>query len=48
MESLLKSSFQAFHWTHSDAQIALLLRQLKFFGNFTEFHCTIIVLLALE
>ena len=44
MESLLKSSFQAFHWTHADAQIALLLRYFKFFGNFAEFHFTIIVL----
>ena len=25
-ESPLKSSFQAFHWTHADAQIALLVR----------------------
>ena len=44
MESLLKPSFQAFHWTHADAQIALLLRYFKFFGNFTELHFTIIVL----
>ena len=44
MESLLKSSFQAFHWTRADAQISLLLRYFKFFGNFTEFHFTIFVL----
>ena len=43
MESLLKSSFQAFHWTHAGAQIALLLRSFKFFGNFTESDWTIIV-----
>ena len=44
MESLWKSSFQAFHWTHKDVQIALPLRYFKFFGNFTEFHFIIIVL----
>ena len=44
MESLLKSLFQAFHWTHADAQIALSWRYFKFFGNLTEFHFTILVL----